>query len=121
MLNSNGMTHPAQARDALARMGFANAYLLTDGLQGFIQQVLKPVSLRSTPLSEVQAAKVNAWRTFLLSGSQSHAAKTMNAPNDTPRLVDTSCCKRISAGLTCALSICVRSPPIPGADRCRHV
>jgi len=75
VLYSNGMTHPAQARDALARMGFANAYLLTDGLQGFMQQVLKPVSLRSTPLSEAQAAKVNAWRTFFLSGPQTHAAK----------------------------------------------
>jgi thiosulfate/3-mercaptopyruvate sulfurtransferase len=64
------MTHPAQARDALARMGFANAYLLTDGLQGFMQQVMKPVSLRSTPLSEAQAGKVNAWRTFFLSGPQ---------------------------------------------------
>jgi len=90
LLYSNGMTHPAQARDTLARMGFANAYLLTDGLEGFMQQVLKPVSLRSTPLSEAQAAKVNAWRTFFLSGPQTHAAKTVNAPSDTPRLVEPS-------------------------------
>lgn len=33
VLYSNGMTHPAQARDTLARLGFTNAYLLTDGLQ----------------------------------------------------------------------------------------
>ena len=90
VLYSNGMTHPAQARDALARMGFANAYLLTDGLQGFMQEVLKPVSLRGTPLSEAQAAKVNAWRTFFLSGPQTHAAKTINTPGDTPHLVETS-------------------------------
>ena len=46
VLYSNGMTHPAQARDALARLGFNNVYLLTDGLQGFMERVLKPVSLR---------------------------------------------------------------------------
>lgn len=90
VLYSNGMTHPAQARDALARMGYANAYLLTDGLEGFMQQVLKPASLRSTPLSEAQTARVNAWRTFFLSGPQTHAAESVNASGDTRRLVETS-------------------------------
>ncbi len=90
VLYSNGMTHPAQARDTLARMGFVNAYLLTDGLQGFIQEVLKPVSLRRTPLSDPQAAKVTAWRRFFLSGPPTHAAKTMNPQSDTPRMVETS-------------------------------
>lgn len=66
VLYSNGMTHPAQARDALARLGFNNAYLLTDGLQGFVQTVLKPVSLRETLLPASHAAKVNAWRAFFL-------------------------------------------------------
>ena len=37
VLYSNGMTHPAQARDALARMGYANVYILTDGLEGFMR------------------------------------------------------------------------------------
>lgn len=73
VLYSNGMTHPAQARDALARMGFTNAYLLTDGLQGFMQEVLKPVSLRTAPLPESQAAKIKAWRAFFLTGSPAPA------------------------------------------------
>jgi thiosulfate/3-mercaptopyruvate sulfurtransferase len=86
VLYSNGMTHPAQARDALTRLGFNNTYLLTDGLQGFILAVLKPVSLRETPLPVSHAARVNAWRSFFLG----------NAPTPTPaaatrgsRLVET--------------------------------
>ncbi|MBN2508553.1 MAG: sulfurtransferase [Verrucomicrobia bacterium] len=84
------MTHPAQARDALARVGFANAYLLTDGLEDFMRQVLKPVSLRSAPLSEAQAARVRAWRTFFLDGFHTHAVTTVNPPSAAPRLVETS-------------------------------
>jgi thiosulfate/3-mercaptopyruvate sulfurtransferase len=49
VLYSNGMTHPAQARDSLHRQGFGNVYLLTDGLQSFMERCLKPVSLRSEP------------------------------------------------------------------------
>jgi len=64
VLYSNGMTHPAQARDSLRRQGFANVYLLTDGLQGFRDRCLKPVSLRPEPLSAGAAARVNAWRAF---------------------------------------------------------
>jgi 3-mercaptopyruvate sulfurtransferase SseA len=64
VLYSNGMTHPAQARDSLQREGFANVYLLTDGLQGFRDRCLKPVSLRPEPLSPSAAARVNAWRAF---------------------------------------------------------
>ena len=90
VLYSNGMTHPAQARDALARMGFTNAYLLTDGLQGFMQEVLKPVSLRAAPLSEAQAAKVKAWRTFFLGGPAAPAARAASPSGETPRLVETS-------------------------------
>ena len=56
VLYSNGMTHPAQARDSLQRQGFGNVYLLTDGLVGFRDRCLKPVSLRSEPLSTVDAA-----------------------------------------------------------------
>jgi thiosulfate/3-mercaptopyruvate sulfurtransferase len=87
VLYSNGMTHPAQARDALARLGFNNAYLLTDGLQGFMEQVLKPVSLRSAPLPSAHAAKVNAWRAFFLGGSPAPAA---SPPSAVSRLVETS-------------------------------
>jgi thiosulfate/3-mercaptopyruvate sulfurtransferase len=35
VLYSNGMTHPAQARDALARIGYTNVYILTDGPSGW--------------------------------------------------------------------------------------
>jgi len=73
VLYSNGMTHPAQARDALARLGFTNAYLLTDGLQGFMQTVLKPVSLRETLLPASHVAKVNAWRVFFLGNAAAPA------------------------------------------------
>lgn len=88
VLYSNGMTHPAQARDALARLGFTNAYLLTDGLHGFMQQVLKPVSLRAVPLPEAQAAKVKAWRAFFLGGPPVATASTA-VQTETPRLVET--------------------------------
>ena len=64
VLYSNGMTHPAQARDALARMGYANVYLLTDGLNGFRERVLKPASLRVEPLDAGQTTRINAWRNF---------------------------------------------------------
>ena len=58
------MTHPAQARDALARMGYTNVYILTDGLVGFSERILKPASLRAEPLSADQTARINAWRQY---------------------------------------------------------
>ena len=64
VLYSNGMTHPAQARDELARRGYENVYILTDGLVGFVDRCLKPVSLRSGPLSEDAVEKVNTWRNY---------------------------------------------------------
>jgi thiosulfate/3-mercaptopyruvate sulfurtransferase len=73
VLYSNGMTHPAQARDALARLGFRDVFMLTDGLQGFLDRCLKPVSLRREPLSEAQAQQVRAWRQFFL---QARTAET---------------------------------------------
>ena len=66
VLYSNGMTHPAQARDILERRGYRNTYMLSDGLQGFIDQCLKPVSLRYEPLTPEEAARVNAWRGYFL-------------------------------------------------------
>ena len=69
VLYSNGMTHPAQARDALARLGFQNVFMLTDGLQGFLDRCLMPVSLRSEPLSGTEAERVRAWRAFFLDGT----------------------------------------------------
>jgi thiosulfate/3-mercaptopyruvate sulfurtransferase len=66
VLYSTGMTHPAQARDALARQGFENVFFLTDGLKGFVDRCLKPVSLRDEPLAPEHADKVRAWRSYFL-------------------------------------------------------
>jgi len=68
VLYSNGMTHPAQARDALARRGYTNVFILTDGLLGFQERILKPASLRSEPVPPVTAARIALWRTFFLPG-----------------------------------------------------
>lgn len=66
VLYSNGMTHPAQARDSLFRLGFNNVYFLTDGLEGFLKTCLKPISLRQEPVSGSLGFKINAWRSFFL-------------------------------------------------------
>lgn len=91
VLYSNGMTHPAQARDSLQRQGFGNVYMLTDGLQGFRDRCLKPVSLRPEPLTTVAAARVNAWRAFFTApaapGKVGVAAVPVKAAM--PRVVET--------------------------------
>lgn len=66
ILYSNGMTHPPQAQDALYRMGYRNVYILTDGLKGFIETCLKPVSLRSEPVPQEFAARIAAWRDYFV-------------------------------------------------------
>jgi len=71
ILYSNGMTHPAQARDSLARQGFTNVYFLTGGLQGFMERCLKPLSLRSQPALPQEVAKINKWRGYFLKGFDS--------------------------------------------------
>ncbi len=86
VLYSYGMTHPAQARDSLQRQGFDNVYLLTDGLKGFSDRCLKPVSLRSEPLPPAAAARVNAWRAFFASPAVSAVAAPSRAPG-MPRVV----------------------------------
>jgi 3-mercaptopyruvate sulfurtransferase SseA len=90
VLYSNGMTHPAQARDALQRLGFNNAYILTDGLQGFASRCLKPISLRAGPLAEPAERRVRAWRSHFLSASAgpsatSAAAAASGPPPASPR------------------------------------
>ncbi|MCR4413413.1 MAG: rhodanese-like domain-containing protein [Thermoguttaceae bacterium] len=87
VLYSNGMTHPAQARDALARLGFNNAYLLTDGLDGFMRRVLKPVSLREAPVPSDLGAKIRAWRLFFLGSPKSSAPQPALAPAEANKLV----------------------------------
>jgi thiosulfate/3-mercaptopyruvate sulfurtransferase len=91
VLYSNGMTHPAQARDSLQREGFDNVYLLTDGLQGFRERCLKPVSLRSEPLTPLAAARINAWRAFFATPASSTHDGIATAPIHAaqPRLVET--------------------------------
>ena len=76
VLYSNGMTHPAQGVDALRSLGFQNVYLLTDGLRGFIETCLKPVSLRTEPVTAEMAARINAWRAFFLAKPAAVSAKT---------------------------------------------
>ena len=92
VLYSNGMTHPAQARDALWRMGFRNVFILTDGLKGFLERCLKPVSLRREPLLPAMADRVNAWRRFFQAGEESGppTAPTTQAVPTWPGLVDTA-------------------------------
>jgi 3-mercaptopyruvate sulfurtransferase SseA len=89
VLYSNGMTHPAQARDSLARLGFNNVFLLTDGLQGFMERVLKPVSLRETMVTGDLKDRVAAWRGFFLSEAAPLTTATVSAVVGLPGLVDT--------------------------------
>ncbi|MEN6426271.1 MAG: DUF6691 family protein [Phycisphaerales bacterium] len=90
VLYSNGMTHPAQARDSLARSGFDNVYLLTDGLDGFVQRCLKPVSLRSEPLTAAQAARVSQWRQYFATSQASPTPPPLPTADEKPaRLVET--------------------------------
>ena len=69
------MTHPAQARDALFRIGFTNVYMLTDGLVGFIERILKPASLRTEPLSAERRARINSWRQYFLGSEKPQPAQ----------------------------------------------
>ncbi len=75
VLYSNGATHSGQAWVALTSAGFKNVYIMADGLQGFFERILKPVSLRQEFLSEVDKAEINTWRAmFLGSGMAAGAA-----------------------------------------------
>ena len=87
VLYSNGMTHPAQARDSLQRQGFGNVYILTDGVQGFRDRCLKPVSLRSEPLTASDAVRVNAWRAFF--AAPAVTAEFGAAAEASPRVIET--------------------------------
>ena len=83
VLYSNGMTHPVQARDSLYRSGYTNAYILTDGLNGFIERCLTPVSLRDEILPAKAANKIRAWRRFFLGSA---APQVEPATPKTPRV-----------------------------------
>ncbi len=83
VLYSNGMTHPAQARDSLYRQGYGNVYILTDGLRGFMERCLKPVSLRPEPLAPGAAARIRAWRAYFSPATAAPAAAV--SPGGGPR------------------------------------
>ncbi len=89
VLYSNGMTHPVQARDSLYRSGYTNAYILTDGLNGFIERCLTPVSLRDEIVPPETAGKIRAWRSFFLSSTIPQAKPaTLDQPLPNSPLVD---------------------------------
>jgi thiosulfate/3-mercaptopyruvate sulfurtransferase len=89
VLYSNGMTHPVQARDSLYRSGYTNAYILTDGLDGFIKRCLTPVSLRDEIIPPETAGKIRAWRSFFLSSTASPAKPAISdKPLSSSPLVD---------------------------------
>lgn len=92
VLYSNGMTHPAQARDELFRMGYRNIYILTDGLMGFKDYCLKPASLRSAPVTDELTMRIRGWREFFLASPVSETAVGEEIPvtaGELPGLVDT--------------------------------
>jgi thiosulfate/3-mercaptopyruvate sulfurtransferase len=89
VLYSNGMTHPVQARDSLYRSGYTNAYILTDGLNGFIQRCLTPVSLRDEIVPTETAGKIRAWRSLFLGSTDPQAEPaTLGQPPAGNPLVD---------------------------------
>lgn len=89
VLYSNGMTHPVQARDSLYRSGYANAFILTDGLNGFIERCLTPVSLRDEIVPPETADKIRTWRSFFLgSAAPSSAPAPSQEPLPNSPLVD---------------------------------
>jgi thiosulfate/3-mercaptopyruvate sulfurtransferase len=90
VLYSNGMTHPAQARDSLQRLGFGNVFILTDGLDGFISACLRPVSLRAELLSPEQAHRVRSWRSHFLGTIAPAEPKASGAGPEKPGLVTAS-------------------------------
>jgi len=67
VIYSNDETYQAQIRDDLLKMGVTNGTILTDGLTGFQERCLKPVSLRSEPVSTESANRIRSWRDYFLS------------------------------------------------------
>ncbi|HNW12269.1 MAG TPA: rhodanese-like domain-containing protein, partial [Candidatus Rifleibacterium sp.] len=76
VLYSNGATHPGQAWAVLNAAGFKNVYILADGLQGFYERVLKPVSLRPEFISDRDRAEINTWRAMFLGSGMAAGAST---------------------------------------------
>ncbi|MCL6622341.1 MAG: YeeE/YedE family protein [Syntrophobacterales bacterium] len=121
VLYSGGMTHAAQARDSLARQGFRNVYLLSEGLTGFRERVLKPASLREETPTPEKAARIRAWRAFFLAAPAAVAGpEPAEMPAPLPGLIETDWLAR-NLGQPWIKIIDLRSQPeyntghIPGA------
>ena len=67
VLYSDSMAHESRAQEGLFRMGFPNVTILTGGLNGFLEKCLKPVSLRSEPVSREMEDRIRSWRDYFLS------------------------------------------------------
>ena len=67
VLYSDSTAQEARVRDGLFQMGFPNVTILTGGLNEFLEKCLKPVSLRSEPVSRETADRISAWREYFLS------------------------------------------------------
>lgn len=59
VLYSNGMTHPAQLRDQLTRDGFTHVRFLTGGLDGYLDEIARPKSLRLLPVTPAEEKRLN--------------------------------------------------------------
>lgn len=80
VLYSNGSTHSGQAWVTLTAAGYKNVFIMADGLQGFFERVLKPVSLRQDFLSEADKVEINTWRAmFLGSGMAAGSASPVTS------------------------------------------
>jgi rhodanese-related sulfurtransferase/uncharacterized membrane protein YedE/YeeE len=66
VLYGNDMGKTALAWAMLRLEGFDNCYLLKDGLSGLFEKVLKPASLRNTPLTKQEKQEINSWRAYFL-------------------------------------------------------
>jgi len=69
-------------------------YMLTDGLNGFMEACLKPASLRAEPIPAEQTSRINAWRVYFSDFRASPARsgkKPLSLPSSAlPGLVDTA-------------------------------
>ncbi|WP_051261691.1 rhodanese-like domain-containing protein [Desulfovibrio inopinatus] len=93
VLYSNGVVHPAQARDALIQLGFSHVYVLTGGLHAFVEDLLKPVSLREESVSSERAGQIRLYQSYFGSPVDVGNAGSLHpalglAPSDLPGLVD---------------------------------
>jgi thiosulfate/3-mercaptopyruvate sulfurtransferase len=77
---SDGNARSGQAWVALVAAGFKNVFILDGGLSGFVDRILKPVSLREEFLSKADQEEINTWRAmFLGSGMASSAAAPVSS------------------------------------------